>query len=341
MTYTPRPHGPAYYNELDPQAAAWLRGLIAEGLIAPGVVDERSITDVRAAELVGFRQVHFFAGIGGWSLALRLAGIPDDAPIWTGSCPCQGLSVAGRRGMHTDDWTRFRAGSADPITDPHHLWPHMQRLVAECRPPAVFGEQTASADGRTWLAAVRADLEDLGYAVGAADLCAAGVGAPHVRQRLFWGGLANAGRVDLRDAERADDDGTARAPEGDRPQRERVRVDARSGGGCAHGRLANAGDRGLRPGAIAGPQQAGRAEPDGRGGSRGGHELAPRPAGLDAWRDHGWVECADGRSRPTAPLARRVDDGVPARVGLLRGCGNAIVPQLAAAFVMSLLEAAS
>jgi DNA (cytosine-5)-methyltransferase 1 len=30
----------AYYNEIDPFAAAWLRNLIAEGLIAPGVVDE-------------------------------------------------------------------------------------------------------------------------------------------------------------------------------------------------------------------------------------------------------------------------------------------------------------
>jgi DNA (cytosine-5)-methyltransferase 1 len=33
-------------------------------------------------------------------------------------------------------------------------------------------------------------LEGAGYAVGAADLCAAGVGAPHIRQRLYW--VANA-----------------------------------------------------------------------------------------------------------------------------------------------------
>ena len=33
----------AYYNEIEPFCARWLRNLIAEGLIAPGDVDERSI----------------------------------------------------------------------------------------------------------------------------------------------------------------------------------------------------------------------------------------------------------------------------------------------------------
>jgi len=64
----------AYYNEFDAHAAAWLRELIAAGLIAPGVVDERSICDVRAEDLDGYDQCHFFAGIGGWSHSLRLAG---------------------------------------------------------------------------------------------------------------------------------------------------------------------------------------------------------------------------------------------------------------------------
>lgn len=64
----------AYYNEFDPKAAAWLRELIADGLVARGEVDERSIVDVAASDLKGFSQHHFFAGIGGWSYALRLAG---------------------------------------------------------------------------------------------------------------------------------------------------------------------------------------------------------------------------------------------------------------------------
>lgn len=63
----------AYYNEIDPYAAQWLRNLIAAGHIAPGDVDERSIADVRADDLVGYTQCHFFAGIGVWSHALRMA----------------------------------------------------------------------------------------------------------------------------------------------------------------------------------------------------------------------------------------------------------------------------
>ena len=163
----------AYYNEHDKFAAAWLRELIADGLIAPGDVDERSIEDVTPAELVGYRQCHFFAGIGVWSLALRLAGWPDDREIWTGSCPCQPFSAAGKRGGTTDE---------------RHLWPAFHHLISQCRPPVVFGEQVASKDGLGWLDLVHADLEAAGYAVGAVDLCAAGVGAPHIRQRLWFVG---------------------------------------------------------------------------------------------------------------------------------------------------------
>ena len=178
----------AYYNEFDPFAAAWLRELIADGLIADGDVDERSILDVSAGDLKGYRQIHLFAGIGGWRYALRVAGWDDDREVWTGSCPCQPFSSAGKQ-----------EGTADK----RHLWPTFRDLIAECRPSTIFGEQVASKLGREWLAGVRAEMEDLGYAVGAADLCAASVGAPHIRQRLWW--VADADRA--RPTEVAGDDG--------------------------------------------------------------------------------------------------------------------------------------
>lgn len=59
-----------YYNEFDPKAAAWLRELIRAGLIPDGHVDTRSIAEVQPGDLAGFVQCHFFAGIGGWPLAL-------------------------------------------------------------------------------------------------------------------------------------------------------------------------------------------------------------------------------------------------------------------------------
>ena len=183
---------PAFYNEIDPYAVAWLRNLAAAGHLPAGTVDERSILDLEPDDLRPFRQCHFFAGIGGWPFALALAGWPDDREVWTGSCPCQPLSSAGQRRGHADE---------------RHLWPAFYRLIAECRPATVFGEQVTSKDGREWLAGVRADLEHLGYAVGAADLSAAGVGAPHIRQRLFWvadragsrGGGATGGMADAAD----------------------------------------------------------------------------------------------------------------------------------------------
>ena len=88
----------AYYNEHDPKAAAWLRELIQAGEIPAGDVDERSIVEVQPADLARYTQCHFFAGIGGWSYALRLAGWPTDRPVWTGSCPCQPFSSAGKSG---------------------------------------------------------------------------------------------------------------------------------------------------------------------------------------------------------------------------------------------------
>lgn len=161
----------AYYNEFDPYAAQWLRNLIQAGWIAPGDVDERSIEDVKPSDLLGYTQVHFFAGIGVWSYALRRAGWPDDRPVWTGSCPCQPFSSAGK---------------GDGFADERHLWPAFHYLIEQRKPPVVFGEQVASKDGLGWLDLVQADLEKSAYSSAAVDLCAAGVGAPHIRQRLFF-----------------------------------------------------------------------------------------------------------------------------------------------------------
>ena len=166
----------AFYNEHDAYPAQWTRNLIAAGHVAPGVVDERSIKEVQPEDLEGKTQAHFFSGIALWSYALRLAGWPDDEEVWTGSCPCQPFSNAGKR-----------LGTKDK----RHLWPAWFKLVKKCRPPVVFGEQVAGPDGLKWFDAVRTDLERAGYAVGVANLCAAGVGAPHIRQRLYFVAYAN------------------------------------------------------------------------------------------------------------------------------------------------------
>src|SRR6187397_2997297 len=161
----------SYYNENDPFAAAWLRELIKAKLIADGEVDERSIVDVQPDDLRGFVQCHFFAGIGGWSYALRLAGWPDDRAVWTGSCPCQPFSVAGDGGGANDS---------------RDLWPAWRELIRERRPATAFGEQVEAAIAFGWWDRVCDDLENEAYACAAVCLPAASVGAPHVRERLLW-----------------------------------------------------------------------------------------------------------------------------------------------------------
>ena len=318
-----------YYNEHDPKAAAWLRELIKRGHIPDGVVDERSIEDVVPSELTGFAQCHFFAGIGGWSLALQLAGWPEDRPVWTGSCPCQPFSTAGK-------------GSG--FADERHLWPAFHHLISQCQPPVVFGEQVASKDGLAWLDLVHADCEASGYAFGASDLCAAGIGAPHIRQRLWWVAHSISERRRERqsgsqDADHATGSGKAgRMDNGLKPGLEgqwvrhcpevgrdgEVRPVAEAGESC---RVADANS--------AGPQQ-GRAPATSTGHwdsavADGCNRWASPLHGL--WRDADWLFCRDGKWRPVEPGTSPLAHGLPARVVRLRGYGNAIVPQIGAEFI--------
>ena len=306
----------AYYNEIDRFCCDWIQNLMDGGHITPGKIDDRDIREVEPGGLAGYERVHSFAGISGWDLALDLAGWRG--PVWTGSCPCQPFSIAGKgRGSQ----------------DERHLWPAFYDLIAECRPSVIFGEQIASKLGRTWLAAVRTDLEDLGYAVGSSDLCAAGVGAPHIRQRLWW--VADA------DGRDACAEGLQRGGE----QRQQPE-DGGSGGGLGE---SDSAGRIARRSAAPPTRHGNSVEPAGRADIRLGDadEPGPQGRGLDVgehadqwspWAASEFIPCSDGKARPTQPGIHPLAHGIPGRVGRLRAYGNAIVPQVAAAFVRSFME---
>jgi DNA (cytosine-5)-methyltransferase 1 len=181
--------GLAYYNEIDEYNCEWIQNLMDQGLIMKGVIDRRSIVEVTPDDVRGYTRVHFFAGIGGWDIALRLAGWPDALPVWTGSCPCQSFSSAGKRKGAKDE---------------RHLWPVMFDLVRQCRPDTAIGEQVSSAIRMGWLDGVSADLEKEGYAVGPLVLGAHSVGSPHIRQRLFWVADSRGERLFGRPSEQGD-----------------------------------------------------------------------------------------------------------------------------------------
>ena len=331
----------AYYNEFDGYAAAWLRNLISAGHLPAGDVDERSIVDVAPSDLAGYTQCHFFAGIGGWPLAARLAGWPDDRELWTGSAPCQPFSVAGQQRGTDDD---------------RHLWPHLFRLASARRPAVLMGEQVAAAVGKNWLDGIAADLEGIGYACGAVVVPAAAVDAPHRRDRLWFVADANGKRpqgpepVDAeamrrrsadphcsRDCAMADTN-IARASE-ERQQRSRQLGGA--GGdpgacvGCGRSEFDCCGDP--RPCVtcgkcwddcicvLPGPFIGDVADADGFTGGQGrsingGSDQGSRAqswagfgggSGRSAWGEHAWLIGHDGKARRVGSDVRRVVDGLP------------------------------
>lgn len=329
----------AVYNENDPHAAEWLENLIRMGAIAPGIVDRRSIEDISPEELREFTQVHFFAGIGGWSHALRLAGWEDHQPIWTGSCPCQPFSGAGK-------------GSG--FDDPRHLWPAMRWHMLQRGPGAVLGEQVSSPDGLAWIDHVFADCEAAGYATWAVDICGAGLGAPEIRQRLYW--LAHSLGAGLEGhARHGDDRGEPRwfnsAAAGSTPE------------GRTIGRMAHP-DRRERQGItiIQGPERdrhyTGRQESLGGIAACGKNgELAlsldggERPGKTDGfWRDADWLFSRDGKWRPVEPGAFPLVDGSAFDLGsgsafegkshkeMLKGYGNGIIIDCAVEFILTVKD---
>jgi len=337
--------GDVYYNENDPNCAQWLRNLCADGLIPAGDVDDRDIRDVRPSDVSGYVQCHFFAGIGIWPLALRMAGWPDGRRIWTGSCPCGPFSQSGKRLGFADD---------------RHLWPAWHWLIRQCRPVSLAGEQVESVDGRIWLDVVSADLENCGYTCGAAVLPSAGVGAPNLRHRFFWvadaDGYGCGKQRDQRDERGADADGCrphgrlADAPGKRLDRSERGGASQGSGVGSAHGGEhgvfgeASGGGENIRQPALGDEASGGRramerperfrgcasivgtgatarvgdaeraglpdaGAPHLRGTGRRQERGEPEPSGraLHPWRELEWIECRDGKRRPTqSPYVRLV-----------------------------------
>jgi DNA (cytosine-5)-methyltransferase 1 len=280
-----------YYNEYDKKTAAWLRELIRQGLLPNGIVDERSIVDIKPSDLTGYTQCHFFAGIGGWSLALQLAGWPSDRPVWTGSCPCQPFSTAGKGLAQADE---------------RHLWPVFFNLIKECKPDTVFGEQVASAIGKGWLDGISADLETEGYACGATVLGAHSVGAPHIRQRLYW--VANSNEHGWPHGEHGEEGRWTTTVA------ECSGVDGLGDAGCQCNE--RRGEFGIV--GFSSSEEQSEAQEWQRSWNADSDSVQNDSAGF--WSDFALVQCRDGKARriPTEPLLQRVANGIPLAVDHLR-----------------------
>lgn len=359
----------AFYNEIDPDAAHILRALIADGVIAPGDVDTRSIKEVHPDDIKSYTQCHFFAGGGLWSVAARMAGWDDDRPIWTGSCPCQPFSHAGKGGG---------------VDDPRHLWPDFFRLIRACRPAVVVGEQVAGQAGYGWFDGVSADLAGEAYASRSVDIPACAVDAPHIRQRLYWVALADAEseqrRAGLREGGAISDgpipancDGgdivlvNAAGERWSEGRPEPVVVGRRRAAASANAQGVTLGDAfgsglegqsGNGDGATGwkiedrpiAPTDGGSDVGDASGGGwkqglarstparHGDQSAAAYGRNGSWWADHEWIACHDGKARRAQPGVPMLVDGLSGRVGLWRVAGNAIVAPLAAEVIGALMD---
>lgn len=394
-----------YYNEWDSFAAEWLKELIKDGLIPNGEVDTRSIADVEPTDLKGFTQCHFFAGIGGWSRALQIAGWSPDRPVWTGSPPCQSFSTAGKRKGKDDE---------------RHLWPVFFNLIRECQPPTVFGEQVAAAIRFGWLDDLQIDFEKEGYAAGAFVLPSGSIGSPHKRDRLFfvadsnnkrheWSardgrqakrGSEHSGSISVADStgcrhKQSEQFSNSRQGPSDkrqsdssrncesqhqlvadsinkRPQRgvhrgkdsERKSINGYIGCGSSTDSLVDSNSNGsqswnetseatrhwdsinsagIRTESVGNTEHYGSYETE-VGRSIGSSETEGgmlESKGSDSlfWGSSEVIYCRDGKYRPipTEPALFPLADGISNRVGILRGAGNAIVPQAAAEIIKAYL----
>jgi DNA (cytosine-5)-methyltransferase 1 len=134
--------------------------------------------------------------------------------ILTGGFPCQPYSLAGKRKGKEDE---------------RHLWPEMLRVIRECSPRYVVGENVRGLvgwDGGLVFEEVCADLEACGYAVQPFLLPACGVGAPHRRDRVWFVAYAN-------DKGRSDGHGQIQGANGEVRQRDDCAQPCNAGGGNA------------------------------------------------------------------------------------------------------------
>lgn len=344
----------AYYNEFDPKAASWLRQLIINGDIAPGEVDERSIIDVEAADLKGFSQHHFFAGIGVWSHALRNAGWSDDRPVCTASLPCQPFSAAGNQKGKDDE---------------RHLLPHFLELVKQCNFHTIFGEQVESAIRHEWLDDLQTVMERESYTVGHCVLGAHSVNSAHIRKRIYWVAKRRVGDTDNARLQEHREPGELHIRESDRQNQERFnfntgvsdRVADTNGEQCEQGLQSLQGGSAERHRSDSKYSRMGNTEHNGHATNQGGRgageskknsrvcESEGSSAGID------WLYCRDEKYRPIKSGIKPLVDGIArgvvyscdtidpnnsaeARTIRLKGYGNAIVAPVATEFIRAAME---
>ena len=218
--------------------------------------------------------------------------------IITGGYPCQPFSVAGsQRGEK----------------DKRHLWPEMIRLVKECKPTWVIGENV-SGHIKLGLDTVLQDLESEGYTVRAFSISASSVGANHQRERVWIIAYANmentrqhGRRIESTWNTESIGSGTSEETQWSTNSN---KINGSGEGATLVGESSDTNSQrlqGRRP-----EQQLRKDETE-------------RPTSWDGWWEF-------------EPDVGRVANGIPKRVDRLKGLGNSLVPAIPFIIGQSILE---
>ncbi len=260
--------------------------------------------------------------------------------ILTGGFPCQPYSTAGKRLGKDDE---------------RHLWPEMCRIISEVAPAYVVGENVRGLlnwNGGVVFDEVCADLEYLGYEVWTGILPAAGVGAPHRRDRIWWIAYHPDHYRTMRESQRdACQGGAERIQERDPVQRSDKPSGVRDVGdtnGTASGTLETLCGR--QDDEPAGVCQGDASDTCGTGLQRSQFNGGPSEKG-SIKREGGFFTRPiqpNWEKFPTQPPVCGGDDGLPSeldgvtfskwRTESIKAYGNAIVPQVAYQIFKSIFQ---
>ena len=239
--------------------------------------------------------------------------------LLTGGFPCQPYSVAGKQKGTSDD---------------RYLWPDMFRVIREVQPTWIIAENVRGIiniqDGMVF-ETVCTDLEKEGFEIQTFIIPAAGVGAPHKRERVWIVGYSKhngslTSKIRTRNKE-ADAGSQERKNQTIKPKRT-----SRSN----NDEVMENSRRTLRQGSKLSQENANENRKEDanqfeRSSSTSKYHVANSErihvqgqqsrSGQEQSRRKGWWEFE--------PNVGRVANGVPGRVYRLKGLGNSIVPQIA------------
>jgi DNA (cytosine-5)-methyltransferase 1 len=249
----------------------------------------------------------------------NVKGKEGEADVICGGFPCQPFSVAGKQKGTSDD---------------RHLWPEMFRLIREIKPKFVIGENVKNIiniqDGVVF-ETVCTDLESEGYEVQSFNIPAAGVGAPHRRERVWIvayaernGQLASKEREGIKETISKKQKGSNHS------------FDTERASYISTTKTNVANTKSIE--SYVGEHGKHQEERSGQGEIRGenSHDANTYSKRLERFRTEHELRNSEKEKQTSGnswwsvePNVGRVANGVPGRVHRLKGLGNAIVPQIA------------